>query len=237
MSRTSELRTKLKSGNEADLNRRPDAIDEGKIIAISPPKFETIQVSLVGTAPYMQARFSEKARLMMRNKMLAGSQAKKGGAREARDFDDDYKQAMYLLPDGSHGLPAGTFRNACISACRIVGFKMTMAKLALFVERDGWDVRDGITPLVRIHGIPKPIEMMTRNATGVADIRVRPVWEPGWRIDLRISFDAEIFRRADVVNLLSRVGMQVGIGEGRPDSKASAGLGYGLFTVDNPKES
>lgn len=35
-----------------------------------------------------------------------------------------------------------------------------------------------------------------------------------------------------MVNLLSRAGLQVGIGEGRPDSKKSAGMGYGLFTVD-----
>jgi hypothetical protein len=35
----------------------------------------------------------------------------------------------------------------------------------------------------------------------------------------------------DVVNLISRVGLQVGIGEGRPDSKQSAGLGYGLFEI------
>jgi len=31
--------------------------------------------------------------------------------------------------------------------------------------------------------------------------------------------------------LLARVGMQVGIGEGRPDSKNSAGMGWGLFEV------
>ena len=37
---------------------------------------------------------------------------------------------------------------------------------------------------------------------------------------------------ADIVNLISRVGMQVGIGEGRPDSKQSAGLGFGLFEID-----
>ena len=38
---------------------------------------------------------------------------------------------------------------------------------------------------------------------------------------------------ADVVNLIARVGIQVGIGEGRPDSKMSAGLGYGLFELVN----
>jgi len=40
-----------------------------------------------------------------------------------------------------------------------------------------------------------------------------------------------MFTSSDVVNLFNRVGAQVGIGEGRPDSKASAGLGFGLFEI------
>jgi hypothetical protein len=39
------------------------------------------------------------------------------------------------------------------------------------------------------------------------------------------------FTPEDVANLMARVGMQVGIGEGRPDSKNSAGMGWGLFKI------
>jgi hypothetical protein len=35
----------------------------------------------------------------------------------------------------------------------------------------------------------------------------------------------------DVTNLMQRVGQQVGIGEGRNDSKMSAGMGWGCFTL------
>jgi hypothetical protein len=52
-----------------------------------------------------------------------------------------------------------------------------------------------------------------------------------WAATLRIRFDAGMLTANDVVNLIARVGLQVGIGEGRPDSKESAGLGYGLFEV------
>ena len=38
--------------------------------------------------------------------------------------------------------------------------------------------------------------------------------------------------RTDVTNLMQRVGMQVGIGEGRPDSRDSAGLGWGTFRLE-----
>lgn len=199
-------------------------------IQIPAPRFETLQFHLVGTAPYMQARFSEKARNMMRAKMAEGSVAKKGKKREARDFQSDYEQAMHRTAEGWAGIPASAFRAAAISACRLVGFKMTMAKLSLFIEADGFDALDG-TPLVRIHGEPEVSEMLVRNATGVADIRVRPLWRK-WTCDLRIRYDRDQFTRTDVANLLLRVGTQVGIGEGRPDSKASNGLGFGLFNTE-----
>lgn len=65
---------------------------------------------------------------------------------------------------------------------------------------------------------------------GVADIRWRPMWEQ-WSAKVRVRWDANQFSAQDVVNLLSRAGMQVGIGEGRPDSKASNGMGWGMFEV------
>jgi hypothetical protein len=40
-----------------------------------------------------------------------------------------------------------------------------------------------------------------------------------------------MFTPEHVAALLQRAGMQVGIGEGRPDSKRSVGQGWGLFTV------
>ena len=75
--------------------------------------------------------------------------------------------------------------------------------------------------------------MPCRNATGVIDIRSRPLWRE-WSADVRIRFDRDQFTHQDVANLMARVGAQVGIGEGRPDSKDSAGIGFGLFEIRNP---
>lgn len=204
-----------------------DTIEKSVGIQIPAPKFETLEFELVGTAPYVQARFSEKARTLMEDKMKAGSVAKKGKKRDPRNFEDDYEGAKHKSEEGWIGIPASCFRNASISACRLVGFKMTLAKLSLFIEADGFDALDG-TPLVRIIGEPEPNKMPVRNATGVCDIRIRPMWRE-WSCKLRIRYDTDQFSRADVANLLMRVGMQVGIGEGRPDSRSSAGLGWGLF--------
>lgn len=201
-----------------------------EIIAIKPPKFQALTFRLVGTAPYMQARFSAKAMQAMKAKMEAGQTAKGKKQREARDFDEDFRQAMHISTDGWVGIPAAALRNACIDVCRMVGFKMTHAKMSIFIEADGLDRVDG-TPLVRLDaGDPEKTELAVRNQTGVVDIRVRPMWRE-WAALVRVRFDADQFTASDVANLLARAGMQVGIGEGRPFSKESNGLGFGLFAL------
>jgi len=198
-------------------------------VSIKPPKIETAKFRIIGTSPYVQARFSAKAMQAMHQKHEAGSTANKKKNREARDFDDDYKQAMHIATDGWIGIPAGAIRAAMISACRLVGFKMTLAKLSIFVQADGYDKVDGV-PLIRIEGKPEKIEMAVRNQTGVVDLRVRPMWRD-WEAVVKINFDADQFLLADVTNLMARVGMQVGLGEGRPDSRESCGLGWGTFKL------
>lgn len=199
-------------------------------IVIEAPKFETIEVAIKGVSPYVQHKFSQKARQQMMEKQRLGDQAKKSRKREAKDFEQTYKDAMHISRDGWNGIPAPSFRNALISACRIVGFKMTIAKLSVFIEADGFDADDG-SPLVKIKGKPRVHESYVRNETGVADVRWRPMWEQ-WGAHVRIRYDANQFSATDVVNLLHRAGMQVGIGEGRPDSKNSAGMGWGMFTIE-----
>jgi hypothetical protein len=200
------------------------------VVHIKPPRMAILPLRLVGTAPYLQCRFPEKARNSIMEKQAAGTQAGTKRKREARDFDADYQQAMHFLGDESHGMPAGAFRAAAISACRIVGFKMTLAKLSIFIEPDGFDPRDG-TPLVRIQGEPKKHVMPGRNENGGVDIRVRAIWHE-WSAILRVRFDLDQFSTEDIVNLFNRVGQQVGVGEGRPDSRNSAGMGMGLFNVE-----
>lgn len=205
---------------------------KGVSVTISAPNFRLITVPIVGTAPYVQNKFSARAKEAFRQKMVEGSQSKKGKKREPRDFEADYRGAMHISEEGWYGIPASCFRNGMISACRTVGFRMTLAKLSLFIEADGFDKDEGL-PLVRIKtGEPRKLEMAVRNESGVADIRARPQWRE-WSADVRIKYDADSFSEADIGNLMLRLGQQVGIGAGRPDSKESAGLGWGLFTIRN----
>ena len=204
---------------------------KAKRALISPPNFQSAVIKIEGTGPLVQNKFSAKMREKMIAKQESGSQSTKGVKREAKDFDECYNGARHIAvgPNGGwDGFAASSVRAAMISACRIVGFKMTIAKLSLFVEADGRD-EDG-TPLVRIYGEPRMHVLPVRNETGVADVRARPMYDD-WHAFLRITWDGDQFSANDIVNLLSRVGMQVGIGEGRPDSKDSAGCGWGTFRL------
>ena len=199
-------------------------------VAIKAPNFREAQFRITGTAPFVQNKFSQKARDQIIGTQKAGSVASGKKVREPKDFDAVYEGAMHRSREGWCGIPAGAFRNAMISACRTVGYKMTHAKLAAFVLADGFDVDDG-TPLIKIDGTPKRHTTYARNDNGSVDIRVRPMWEE-WAAIVRIRFDADMFSHTDLANLMMRVGMQVGIGEGRPDSKNSAGMGWGTFSIE-----
>lgn len=199
-------------------------------VTIPAPRLVTVLFRIQGVAPYVQHKFSEKARRIIMETQMAGSQARSKRRREAKDFQAAFEGAQHISTDGWNGIPATAFRNAMIDSCRLVGFKMTVARLSVFVEADGFDVDDG-SPLVRLIGErPEWHEGCVRNATGVVDVRVRPMWRR-WGAHVRITFDEDQFSVQDVTNLLARAGLQVGIGEGRPNSKSSNGQGWGLFRL------
>lgn len=206
-------------------------------IVIAPPNIQTVAFFIRGTAPLVIHKFSQKAILQIRQKQEAGSVANKGKKRDAKDFDALFNGSRHTSDAGWDGIPAGAFRSAMISACRICGFKMTLAKMSIFIHADGFDATEG-TPLVRILGdAAEKYESMVRIGMGgcTTDISVRAMYR-NWGARLRVAFDADQFSEHDVANLLMRVGIQVGIGEGRPDSKNSAGMGWGVFELCDKNE-
>ncbi len=201
-----------------------------KTVTISAPKIKTATFEIVGVAPLVIHRFSAKTKNEMKMKMETGKAASSKKNREAKNTDDIYQEARYISKEGWDGFHAGAIRAALISACRLVGFKMTLAKLSVFVEADGWDAQEPQIPLIRIYGKPQKQEDMARVETGQPYVTVRAAFYD-WSAKVKIRFDADQFTVDDIYNLLYRVGSQVGIGEGRPDSKKSCGMGWGLFNV------
>lgn len=197
---------------------------------ISAPNFDTLtfHVEAVDGVPLVIHRFSAKTKAQMKQKMETGKAAGNKKNREAKATDDLYQEARYISPDGWDGFNASGVRAAMISACRLVGFKMTLAKLSVFVEADGVDATEPQIPLIRIEGNPVKQEDMARVDNGQPYVTVRAAYH-NWKAAIRIRYDMDQFTGEDVANLMNRVGQQVGLGEGRPDSKNSAGMGWGLF--------
>jgi len=200
-----------------------------EILVIDPPDFRVVEFQIQGTSPLLINRFSAKAIEQMRAAQEAGSTAKSKKVREPKDFDRLYEDAKHVSEEGWEGFHAASIRNGAISACRAAGVVMTRAKLCIFCLPDGFDRVDG-TPLVRINGTAEQHVAPTRNQTGVIDLRCRPLYRD-WSATIRIRYDAGMISAQGLGNLIMRLGCQVGIGEGRPDSKNSAGLGYGLFEI------
>jgi hypothetical protein len=227
-----------KASTNGHVNRVAEALESmggEQAVRVTAPNFRTAEFKVIGTAPYVQLKFGEKARNMMRATQAAGSTAKKGKKREAKDFDGLFLSAQHISADGWNGVPASAFRHAMVEACTLVDFHKTKAKKAVFIDADGYDKDDGM-PLVRIHGRkPRHVEHPVPNANGAMDIRVRAMFDEGWTATLRVTFDADLFTLTDITNLLMRAGMQVGVGEGRPSSKNSIGMGWGTFSIEGGK--
>lgn len=201
---------------------------------IKAPNFGVARFEIKGLAPLVIHRFSAKVKQQMKQKMEQGKSASSKKNREAKSTDSLFEEARYRSKEGWDGLHAASIRNALISACRLVNFKMTLAKMSIFVLEDGRDKDEPQIPLIRIYGKPTKQEDMARVETGQPYVTVRAAYHD-WSAKVRIRYDADQFSIEDVANLLARVGMQVGIGEGRPDSKNSAGMGWGIFEIASEK--
>jgi hypothetical protein len=205
-----------------------------KTVQIRPPNFNMAEFEITGTAPLVIHRFSEKLKMEMTGKMETGKAAGNKKNREPKSTDATYEASKYRSASGWEGFHAGAIRNAMISACRLVDFKMTLAKMSIFVIADGKDECEPQIPLVRIYGKSIKQTDIGRTSTKQPYVTVRAAYHE-WKAKIKIRWDADQFTLADVTNLLSRVGMQVGICEGRPDSKNSAGMGWGTFEIERSK--
>jgi hypothetical protein len=208
-----------------------------KAVTIKEPNFQTAEFEIVGTAPLVIHRFSAKTKLQMKDKMETGKAASSKKNRDPKSTDEIFEESRYYSADGWDGFHAGAIRAGMIRACSLVNFKMTLAKLSVFVVQDGWDAQESQVPLIKITDAAtgKPAvavkqEDMARVETGQPYVTVRAAYH-NWGAKLKIRWDADQFGIDDIANLLRRVGLQIGLCEGRPNSKNSCGMGWGTFDL------
>ena len=210
-----------------------ETVDTRQRIVVSAPKFRYATIGITGTAPYVGNKMAARDMKAMRANQEAGQQAKSKKKREPKDFSKLHLEKIHYSQEGWAGIPCSAFRNAMIRACALVGYKMTNAKMSVFIEPDGFDRDDG-QPLVRLYSPhePRSLEMIGRLSNGSTDILVRPQWMQ-WSCKIKVKWDEDQFSAQDVSNLLMRAGEQVGVGAGRPFSAETAGLGFGTFKISD----
>lgn len=220
---------KRSNANAADPGTNSVSQSRPQRVTITAPNFQVASFEIAGDLLVIH-RMSSKLKGEMLAKQEEGKSASSKRKRQPKSSDDTYEQARYRSPEGWDGFQASAIRNAMISACRLTDMKMTLAKLSCFILADGNDAEEPQIPLIRIIGKPVKQMDMARVATGEPYVTVRACYR-NWKARVRIRWDADQFSISDITNLLHRVGEQVGIGEGRPDSKKSAGMGWGTFKV------
>ena len=194
---------------------------ESEVIAIPKIEIDIVKFNVRGITPLIVSKFSEKAKQMMLDKQMKKASAGK----EAKDPQKQYEESLYKFADGKRtGFPAVEFKAAMVRAGKQLGMVMTDLRGRFHVMAEEND-------LVEIKGEPHIREDMVRLATGVADIRFRGEYSPGWEAEITIQYFKNAISKEQLAQLVVLAGFSCGIGEWRPERSNSGS--YGLFELVN----
>jgi len=195
--------------------------EETPAIVLRRIKQSIMEVPIVGTAPLIVNRWSEKAKQMMLDAQQSNTRPRK----QPKNPEELFLASQYRFEDGRHGFPATAFKSATVGAVRrFEGITLVLAKASLFV------VGEGQHQLVELDvGEPMMREDTPRNANGVADLRYRASYWP-WAATLHVKYDATVFTDESVIALVEAGGMG-GVGEWRPSAPKSLTGTFGTYEV------
>lgn len=195
-------------------------------VSISRIGTETLRIPIVGTAPLIVHKFSEKSK----RQMLDAMQGRKS-PKTAKDPEADYDAALYRHDDGGYGFPVIAFKAASVGACRFFGksMPMTLARQTMFFDAE-FSKTDG-QKLARIVGEPRMREDVVRVGMGGTDLRYRPEFVE-WQTTLDVIYVQSMLTRESVLSLIDAGGMGVGVGEWRPEKKGD----FGTYQIDSTRD-
>lgn len=199
--------------------------DPGGVVTLRRLERLQFEFEIVGTAPLIVNRWSEKARNMMLEKQQTSARKK----HEAKDPVALFEASKYKLVDGREGFPAVAFKAAIVHAARLFeGVTQVGVKQSVVVVGDGRDERGDDLVALR-YGSVEMREDTPRNASGVADLRYRAMYID-WAATLKVK---TIAGQLDIESLFALVDAagNGGVGEWRPTSPKSATGSFGTFEV------
>jgi hypothetical protein len=196
--------------------KKPDA----QVLEIPPLEVETAILRLVGDSPLIMNRWSEKAKQEMRDKQQGRAQQK----REFKVPEEQWRETIYTLPDGSYGFPSVAFKAAAVDAAtQLTGLTKTYLRGAFHIAFESLDRSD----LVPILGEPRMREDAVRLQGLKADLHYRAEF-PTWEAHVPIRYNPRAITLEKITHLFNQAGFSVGIGEWRPQKDGP----FGMFHVD-----
>jgi hypothetical protein len=188
------------------------------VVNLKPINVQSMKVTIEGTSPLIQHKWSEKALRHMREK----GGGKKTKERTVREPEKEAKDATYFTDDGKFAMPLLALKSAIIQAAhKDIGIEKTLVRKGLFIKSPS-------ASLVLPMKCSKPTvrEDCVRVGMGAADLRYRPQFDE-WSVDVNLEYDADLLQPSDIVNLIDRAGFGVGVCEWRPEK----GGEFGRFRV------
>lgn len=198
-------------------------VDDDQPVGIKLRRLDRVNfdIPVVGTAPLIVNRWSEKAKQMMLEAQQSSARTKKS----PKDPVANFEASRYRLPDGRDGFPANAFKAAIVHAGRLFdGITQVALKQMMVVVGEGGDQ---LVPLT--YGDVTMREDTPRNASGVADLRYRAQFWP-WSATLTVKTIKGQFDIDSIFALVDAAGIG-GVGEWRPTSPKSATGTFGTFEV------
>jgi hypothetical protein len=183
-----------------------------------------MKVPIVGTAPIITNRFSEKAK----RQMLDKAQGRKT-PKQPKDPEAEYDAAFYRFEDGGFGIPVTAFKSATVGGARFFA-AVTMTALRQFLFFRGEVGVDG-QQLVRIIGEPRMREDVVRVGSGGTDLRYRPEF-PEWQAVLDVVYVQAALTQGSVLSLINAGGLGIGVGDWRPERNGP----FGTYEIDEAQE-
>lgn len=201
-------------------------------IVIDPVEQETLRVPIIGTAPLIVHRFSEKAKRQMLDNMQGIKNQK-----VKKDPEAEYQGAFYRFEKNGtrFGIPVISFKAATVEATRLYDKSVTKVGMRQFLFFSGEIGADG-QMLAEIEAInperdPHMREDVVRVGQGGTDLRYRPEWLE-WRTTLQVTYIVSSIARGSVLSLIDAAGLSVGVGEWRPEKNGVSGT----YRIDTDRD-
>lgn len=220
------------------------AVDDGKVHEITAavlagqPKLVNFRLWVVGDMPLIVHAWSEKAKRMMLEKQIGKS--KQG--REPKNPEEDFRNSLYEMGDGTYGFPAMGIKNCLLSgAHKDKNIPRTAAMAGLWIHGDMTRLRPARAgaicdmPLLRIYGDkPEMREDMVKIGSGLsktANLAYRGQFTV-WAMEVRGRFNPSVLNIEKLCVLINDGGTGCGIGEWRNEKKGP----FGAFHLADVRE-